>query len=219
MTIPGEGQPPTRVAHTAASDVGAEIPERGYRYLPVALLLIGVLVGWILTEALEPQPFTPVEGVGAFAVFYVAAQALERTFELLRMIFPAATSGLSGETKADLKSEARVHTASALSMLAARPGSDEVKQQAQIAADAKAKEEKAEATTSRIAWGVNSLLAAILSGWLGLYLLEYIGLTGIPLWLDIGVTSLVIGGGTKPLHDLIKNLEKSKQQKEESVAT
>jgi len=197
--------------------VGADIPDTRYRYVPVGFLLAGVLAGGLLTELIEPRPFTPVEGVGAFAVFYVAAQALERTFELLRMIFPAATSGLKGETKAELSSKAKLSRAAALMALPDSTNPQVARQKAQEAADDKAKEDKAEATTSRIAWGVNSFLAALLSGWLGLYLLDYIGLTDTPIPLDIAVTSLVIGGGTKPLHDLIKNLEKAKQEKQASA--
>jgi hypothetical protein len=41
-----------------------------------------------------------------------------------------------------------------------------------------------------------------------------IGVQAAPIWLDIVVTGLAIGSGTKPLHDLIKNIEKAKEGKE-----
>jgi hypothetical protein len=37
-----------------------------------------------------------------------------------------------------------------------------------------------------------------------------IGVTTAPLWMDIAVTGLAVGAGTKPLHDLISKIEKSK---------
>ena len=63
-----------------------------------------------------------------------------------------------------------------------------------------------------------SFLAMLASGSLGLLLLRSVGLTGAPVWADIFVTGLAIGSGTKPLHDLISNLQQSSSQKEASAA-
>jgi hypothetical protein len=68
-------------------------------------------------------------------------------------------------------------------------------------------------------WGFSSLLAMLASGGLGLFLLRSVGLKGAPTWLDILVTGLAIGSGTKPLHDLISNLQQSSSQKEKSATT
>jgi len=42
---------------------------------------------------------------------------------------------------------------------------------------------------------------------LGLELLKSVGVASAPVWLEILVTGLAVGGGTKPLHDLIKQLQ------------
>ncbi|MDB5680191.1 MAG: hypothetical protein JWM94_3193, partial [Sphingomonas bacterium] len=34
-----------------------------------------------------------------------------------------------------------------------------------------------------------------------------------PFWADLLVTGLVVGAGTKPLHDLVANLQKTKDTK------
>jgi hypothetical protein len=34
-----------------------------------------------------------------------------------------------------------------------------------------------------------------------------------PFWADLLVTGLVVGAGTKPLHDLVANIERSKNGK------
>ena len=60
-------------------------------------------------------------------------------------------------------------------------------------------------------WGITSFLAMLASAVLGVYLLRTIGATEAPLWADITVTGLAVGAGTKPLHDLIKRLEKAKE--------
>jgi hypothetical protein len=62
-----------------------------------------------------------------------------------------------------------------------------------------------------IMWGLASCLAMLGSGLLGMFFLQAIGVKGAPLWLDIAVSGLVVGAGTKPLHDLIKKIEKSKE--------
>lgn len=65
-----------------------------------------------------------------------------------------------------------------------------------------------------IMWAVASVIAMSLCGAFGVLLLQAIGVQAAPIWLDIAVTGLAIGSGTKPLHDLIKNMEKAKEGKE-----
>ena len=201
----------TRVL-AAAPPKDAASSDQKAKSVAVTLLVGGVLIGGIVTEVVDPRPFTPAEGIGIFAVFYIAAQALERVFELIRMLFPAATA-VSDVKKSDVRSKAKRDLAAATNALA--NGQDDVAaQKLQAAADGDAKEEKLEKNTSLVAWGLNSFFAAVLAGWLGLYLLAAVGVDDVNRWIDIAVTSLVIGGGTKPLHDLIKNLEKSKEGKD-----
>ena len=42
-----------------------------------------------------------------------------------------------------------------------------------------------------------------------------IGFPGMPAQVDMLVTGLAIGSGTKPLHDLISSLQKSKENRED----
>jgi hypothetical protein len=53
---------------------------------------------------------------------------------------------------------------------------------------------------------VAALLGALLSGALGLYFLSLVGMQ-VKQWVDIFFSGLVIAGGTKALHELIKSLE------------
>jgi hypothetical protein len=71
-----------------------------------------------------------------------------------------------------------------------------------------------------------TLAAVVFSAWIGLYFLHTIsggsfGSGDEDKWarsFDVLLTGLAIGGGTKPLHDLIKRIEKSKENAEEQVA-
>lgn len=62
-----------------------------------------------------------------------------------------------------------------------------------------------------VLWAVASFLAMLSSAYLGVFMLRTIGATAVPLWLDVTITGLAIGAGTKPLHDLIKKIETTKQ--------
>jgi hypothetical protein len=102
-----------------------------------------------------------------------------------------------------------------------------------LAAAAQAELDQRRADKMVAYWALASILGLLLSATLGLYLLHIVGLrgdglaedgtwtggamtpSGIRHMLDILVTGLAIGGGTKPLHDLISNLQASKDSKQD----
>jgi hypothetical protein len=55
------------------------------------------------------------------------------------------------------------------------------------------------------------LLAVLLAEKLGLYFVHAAGVTDLSKEWDVIITALAIGGGTKPLHDAIKRIEKAKE--------
>jgi len=86
-------------------------------------------------------------------------------------------------------------------------------------------------------WALATVLGLLLSGTLGIYLLHIVGLrsdgiakngawaagllsaAGIRHMIDLLVTGMAIGGGTKPLHDLISNLQAAKISKKDPSQT
>jgi len=86
-------------------------------------------------------------------------------------------------------------------------------------------------------WALASTLGLLLSATLGMYLLHIVGLrgdgmaangtwaagilsgAGIRHMIDLLVTGLAIGGGTKPLHDLVSNLQAAKVRKKDPSQT
>jgi hypothetical protein len=107
----------------------------------------------------------------------------------------------------------------------------------ELAAAAQAELDQRRADKAVAYWAVASGLGLLLSATMGLYLLHIVGLRGDGLaddgtWtsdvisaagvrhmLDILVTGLAIGGGTKPLHDLISNLQAAKDNKKDPSQT
>jgi hypothetical protein len=69
---------------------------------------------------------------------------------------------------------------------------------------------QAKADRAIVVGGIALLLGIALRLILGLRFLSAVEVQSPPRWLDVFVTGLVIAGGTKPLHDLIGTIEKSK---------
>jgi hypothetical protein len=101
---------------------------------------------------------------------------------------------------------------------AAQPGGDSPdpgQDAANVAASSQAAVEQNRRNSAVFVWGIASFLGIVVSGWIGLALLHSVGIHGAPRVLDIIVTGLAIGGGSKPLHDFISNLQASKDAKKD----
>jgi len=102
-----------------------------------------------------------------------------------------------------------------------------------LAAAAQAELDQRRADKTIAYWALATVLGLLLSATLGIYLLHVVGLgsdglakngtwatgilgaAGIRHMIDLLVTGLAIGGGTKPLHDLISNLQAAKLSKKD----
>ena len=73
--------------------------------------------------------------------------------------------------------------------------------------------------TAVVTWGVATGLGFLLCAVLNITLLQAVRASGSgqpPFWADLLVTGLVVGAGTKPLHDLVSNIERGKRGKQSS---
>ena len=75
--------------------------------------------------------------------------------------------------------------------------------------------DKIRRNTAVIAWGIASFLGIVLCGLFGLYMLRLVGFTSVPKQVDLVISGLAVGSGTKPLHDLIANVQQAKEQKQD----
>ena len=91
----------------------------------------------------------------------------------------------------------------------------------QVAADTAALSqsvlERIRRNTVVIAWGIASAAGMLACGAFGIRLLNAIGFQGVPAFWDIAITGLAVGSGTKPLHDLISTLQKTKDTKAKTL--
>jgi hypothetical protein len=77
--------------------------------------------------------------------------------------------------------------------------------------------EKCRRLTAVVTWGVATGLGFLLCAQLNITLLQAVRANGSgqpPFWADLLVTGLVVGAGTKPLHDLVCSIEHSKQARQ-----
>ena len=73
--------------------------------------------------------------------------------------------------------------------------------------------------TAVVTWGLATGLGFLLCATLNITLLQAVRANGSgqpPFWADLLVTGLVVGAGTKPLHDLVANIERGKSTKRDS---
>jgi hypothetical protein len=146
-----------------------------------------------------------VAGLTIFAVFFVAAQAIERLLEpIASLLDPKAADALaaaSGEaTEAAAAATAKLHSGdgkgAAAAITAAQDKLDE-------AADKKAKAATSKANRKVVFWAVASAVAVLAASGMRLYFLRTVGIATPNRALEVLATGLIVGSGTQPLHDLV----------------
>ncbi len=180
-----------------------------HKYLLGAYVVIGfgVLAGWVLWKVVKPHDFVPEPGVSVFALLYIFAQTIERVLEPL-------TSHIGGAPNPDAGNEGspkRLSESDAAANLKAAGSKDADKWRTVVA--------QVTGNRALATWALASFLAMLASGGLGVFLLHAVGLTSVPPAVDILVTGLAIGSGTKPLHDLIGNIQAAKEEKKSNAVT
>jgi len=171
--------------------------------LALVLTIWGLAFWWNPLKLVLAAPATLAAGVSVFALLYIAAQAVERLLEPLSSLDPATP-------KAEVARDQSV--ASAL----ASPTTPLLN----AAAAAQAALEKLRQNKAVLFWGLATLAGMVMSALTGIYLLDIVIETPQPPPpLDILVTGLVVGGGTKPLHDLITRIEKAKDNAQDPAET
>jgi hypothetical protein len=174
----------------------------------------GALVGaalcaWLIIAFVEEGPSAlsgPVEGISLFALFYVLAQAVERIIELFASIF-FTTAGAKKERDGALNSLNAAQTA------------DEEMACRHDAGKAQARIEQRRLERAILASAFATVLGIYASAELNVSLLTAVGVDekAAPRWGHLVVTGLAIGGGTKPLHDLISRVQAAKDKATDPV--
>lgn len=204
----GTDRAPPAVSETQAPDVvkasdRKETPSLREVLVGIGSLFIGVIGGLLIHSDVT---FNPADGIGAFAVFYVIALAIERLLEFFDAPVEGALTWRGGrQTKSTLKKERD----EAIAAAANHPNAPN----APNPADAQAKVNKATKGRSVAIAGLSGGLGIIAAAYLNADFLGAIGVKGEPRWLTLAITGLVVAGGSKQLHDLITNVSKASDAK------
>jgi hypothetical protein len=142
-------------------------------------------------------PFQIGNQISAYAALIVFAGAVERILEPFSNLLPGSRARSRYESA--VAALANGHPATSLTEVAT----------------AKAKLDRALANRTVLMWGLATGVAAVVSAAGGFYVLHMIAaqnwVSQIPTWVDALVTGLVVGTGTKPLHDLITKAQTAKE--------
>lgn len=182
-------------ASTVAS--GATVPMVAGAMLAVALaafLMWEAYHSWI-----KPAPIHFMTGYVPYAGVVFMTAGLERFLEPLSQVL--LPSEPAKQAAASSKSQARA------------TGADPAKDAAAVASKAaEAANKQAEADQRRtlrtiVFWAIASICGLGISGGFGFFLLQSVSTTPVNSFLDLAITGLTIGAGTKPLHDLITSVQ------------
>lgn len=196
---------PARIGREADPDDAATTPTAAPWGVNVATLAMVVAATWAANRFIEPSA-TPgltgtVEGLSAFALFYVFAQVIERFLE------PIVSIELITPAVHERRRDAAVSRARA-----AAEGSAEKLAALDDAATHQAKVDRWKASRALLVFALATVIGTLVAAWLDLSFLTALGVRpeAAPRWLHLLVTGLVIGGGTKPLHDLLTRIQQKK---------
>jgi hypothetical protein len=154
----------------------------------LGLTVLGAFSAWSIHEMAPPTVFHIADTMSAFGALFVFAAAVERVLE------PFARF-MSGRGAQESFEKALADMENGI------PGATNA------AAQFKASVESARASRAILMWGLATFIATLFSAGAGFYLLRMLSANptwdGVSTWVDALVTGLVVGSGTKPLHDLI----------------
>jgi hypothetical protein len=178
-------------------------PSIGTVLISFAMVGLGLLFAHMLASSgFAAEAIHTSSSATTFVVLLVLAAAVERLLEPLMQRLPGAAASASLE---QVRSAALVSQGPDGLM---HWGEDVDAEAIGLLEVARAQAAVARAKASRavLAWGLATFAATVGSAACGFYLLHAIagpGWSGIPLWADALVTGLIVGSGTKPVHDLV----------------
>ena len=230
--------PPPQGPPSEGSTPGATKPWAS-PVLWTVLAFAGVALAWIYAvHRIQDPGFnrsaaapSPLEGLTIFAVFFVAAAGIERLLEPLASLVSADTKAEyeqamnAAADKWDAYAEAvKAHKEAADDKKVALQGTaDEAFEGLKEAMGAAAAKKSAVSSLTRVVkvvfWAVASIIGILVAASFKLYLLRRVGIASPPRALEILATGLIIGAGTKPLHDLVILIEKKKEQAQSPATT
>jgi hypothetical protein len=201
------------------------------------ILAVGATIAYYLWKWIKPTDFMPSSNYATYAGLFILALAIERILEPFSGLFVPTVKVKKAISRSTVARAKRVQTAAtgseshAAAVAPAGPAHEEAKAPpkttpAQKAAVAQAELHRSQGVRAVLMWATASVLAMIVCGSVGVFLLRSVEAPARPAKtsaslsasspahgpnrvLDLLVTGLVVGAGTKPLHDLITQIQTS----------
>ncbi len=185
------------------SPVSGSAPKSTNLGLSIAMMLVVIVVAVIMWFAysrwIKPNLIVIKTGYVPFAGLVVVTAALERLLEPVSLWLDPTKNEASSAANSKAVAESA----------AADPGISEqdVQERTQAAAKDQAALDGKRADRTVIFWAIASVCGLVVAGCFGFFLLQSVASSHVNSFLDLGITGLAIGAGTKPLHDLITSIQ------------
>ena len=167
-------------------------------------MAVAAWIAWILWNHANPSDFEPRSDYTALAAVVLFATALERLLEpLSKYLLSDAAEKQQADTKKQIATNAAADTN--LDVTAVTPVANLAA--ASVAVLAQKKNERAIAY-----WAIATCFAFTGPALFGIFFLRVVSVAGAApnRFLDMLLTALIVGAGTKPVHDAISGIEARK---------
>jgi hypothetical protein len=216
-TAKDEGEQPPALPGAPLPTTGtADKTPTAPRLVTVLASLVAIgLITWAGNGLLDDPDYGKVvtrtvpNGLTIFAVFFVMAQGIERLLEPVSMwLAPSGKPELKEQEEKVEKAKTEAADAQHESLVtgdttALTQKKEALQNQLDAAASKADTVEQWRLDRKVIFWAVASGVAVVVSAAMNVYLLRTVGISSAPRWMEILATGLIIGAGTKPLHDLV----------------
>lgn len=212
----GDGETRPAAPAVVASGTHAEA-RKGPVAAGLALVALGAALGWAIYQGTDPADFVPKSDYSAFAALFILAAALERVLEPFTPFVPPDTASTKKELE-NAVAQAKSPGATDAHMVQAAGQQDRL--------------DRERTERGFILWGLASMLAMVACASLGVFMLRSVA--DVPKcdpkaatctvndpnrFVDLVTTGLVVGTGTKPLHDLVTRMQIKKEKEQDPVET
>jgi hypothetical protein len=172
---------------------------------PTVVLAMGSVIAvtvvmWLAYRFwIKPQPIHFTTGYVPYAGVVFMTAGLERFLEPVSdVLLPSAPAkAAAAKSKTAAKAAGADPAVTQPAVVAAT----------QTAADDQAAADKLRTQRTIWFWAIASSFGLIISGAFGFFLLQSVAATPVNSFIDLAITGLTIGAGTKPLHDLITSAQ------------
>lgn len=189
----------------------AAAPDRPARWWAVLLALLfaagGAVAAFAIDEVYAVPTFPVANEAAAITTLVLFAAVVERLLEPFTRWLPGRRAHNRYEQQvADLANRTPQVTLAGV-------------------AGAKATVDQRRSEKAVLAWGLATALATVLAASAGFHLLRILVIADapawdvVPVWVDALATGLIVGAGTKPVHDLLTRLQQTNAQRRDPTGS